>query len=54
MRISLIKTKIKEIEESLGMIEEYLPDDFEEFLSLGIIKDGIYKRLGYIKDWNFV
>lgn len=47
MRISLIKTKIKEIGESLDMIEEYLPDDLEEFLSLGIIKDGIYKRLEF-------
>ncbi|MEA1944362.1 MAG: DUF86 domain-containing protein [Euryarchaeota archaeon] len=47
MRISLLKTKIKEIEESLELVEEYLPDDREEFLSLGIIKDGIYKRLEF-------
>ena len=47
MRISLIKTKIKEIEESLDMIEEYLPETGEEFLSLGIIKDGIYKRFEF-------
>lgn len=47
MRIILIKTKIKEIEESLDLIEEYFPDDREEFLSLRIIKDGIYKRLEF-------
>ena len=47
MRISLIKTKIKEIEESLDMIEEYLPETGEEFLSLGIIKYGIYKRFEF-------
>ena len=47
MRIILIKTKIKEMEESLAIIEEYLPDTGEEFLSLGIIKDGIYKRLEF-------
>ena len=47
MRISLLKTKMKEIGESLDLIEEYLPDDREEFLLLGIIKDGIYKRLEF-------
>ena len=35
------------MEESLAIIEEYLPDTGEEFLSLGIIKDGIYKRLEF-------
>lgn len=47
MRTSLIKTKMKEIEESLRIVEEHLPDDVEDFLSLGIIKDGIYKRLEF-------
>ena len=47
MRTSLIRTKVKEIEESLQVIEEHLPDDIEDFLSLGIIKDGIYKRLEF-------
>ncbi len=47
MRTSLIRTKVKEIEESLQVIEEHIPDDIEDFLSLGIIKDGIYKRLEF-------
>jgi uncharacterized protein YutE (UPF0331/DUF86 family) len=47
MRNNLIKTKIKEIEESLKMVEDHLPDDVKDFLSLGIIKDGIYKRLEF-------
>ena len=47
MRTSLIRTKVKEIEESLQVIEEHLPEDIEDFLSLGIIKDGIYKRLEF-------
>jgi uncharacterized protein YutE (UPF0331/DUF86 family) len=47
MRTSLIRTKVKEIEESLQIIEEYLPGDIEDFLSLGIIRDGIYKRLEF-------
>jgi len=45
MRTSLIRTKIKEIEDSLQVIEEYLPGDIEDFIALGIVKDGIYKRL---------
>ncbi|WP_461866482.1 type VII toxin-antitoxin system HepT family RNase toxin [Thermococcus sp.] len=44
MRIELIRSKIEEILESLKLIEENLPDDFETFESLGIVKDGIYKR----------
>jgi len=28
-------------------VEEHLPEDIEDFLSLGIIKDGIYKRLEF-------
>jgi len=47
MRTSLIRTKVTEIEESLQMVEEHLPDDIEDFLSLGIVKDGIYKRLKF-------
>lgn len=41
MRVEII---IAEILESMKITEEYLPDDFEEFKRLGIIKDGIYKR----------
>ncbi|ASJ14560.1 type VII toxin-antitoxin system HepT family RNase toxin [Thermococcus radiotolerans] len=44
MRIELIRSKLEEILESLRLIEENLPDDFETFESLGIVKDGIYKR----------
>ncbi len=44
MRVELIRSKIEEILESLKLIEENLPDDFETFESLGIVKDGIYKR----------
>ncbi|MCK5108771.1 MAG: hypothetical protein KAR25_03685 [Methanosarcinales archaeon] len=47
MRTSLIRTKVKEIEESRQVIEEHLPEDIEDFLSLGIIKDRIYKRLEF-------
>jgi len=47
MRETLIRTKIKEIEESLRLVEENLPDTFEEFSRLGLVKDGIYKRVEF-------
>ncbi|MBS3749455.1 MAG: DUF86 domain-containing protein [Candidatus Thermoplasmatota archaeon] len=45
MRIDIIQTKIKEIEENLKIIKEHLPENFDEFSTLGLIKDGIYKRI---------
>lgn len=34
----------KEIEESLDLVKKHLPSGFEEFLNLGLVKDGIYKK----------
>jgi len=47
MRKEIIRTKIKEIEESIGLAGEHLPSTFEEFSGLGLIKDGIYKRIEF-------
>jgi len=47
LRQDLIRTKIKEIEESLELVIENLPDDIGEFTRLGIVKDGIYKRMEF-------
>ena len=47
MRRDVIRNKIAEIEESLELIRDNLPDSFDEFQKLGIIKDGIYKRIEY-------
>jgi uncharacterized protein YutE (UPF0331/DUF86 family) len=47
MRKDIIKTKIKEIEESIAIIKENLPEELENFLELGLIKDGIYKRIEF-------
>ena len=47
MRKDVIRTKVKEIEESLKLVEENLPHTFGEFLSLGLVKDGIYKRIEF-------
>lgn len=47
MRKDIIKTKIKEIEESIALIKENLPEELGNFLELGLIKDGIYKRMEF-------
>lgn len=47
MRVDIIRTKIKEIEESLKLVRKHLPDSFEEFSGLELVKDGIYKRLEF-------
>jgi len=39
MRKEIIRTKIKEIEESIELVGENLPDTFEVFSSMGLIKD---------------
>ncbi len=47
MRVDIIRTKIKEIEESLELVTHHFPDTFEEFSGLGLLKDGIYKRVEF-------
>jgi len=47
MRSALIRTKLKEIEESIGLVEEHLPATFEAFSQLGLVKDGMYKQLEF-------
>ena len=37
----------KEIEESLNLVKKHLPSGFEEFLNLGLVKDGIYKKIEF-------
>ena len=47
IRDTLVYSKVTEIEESLNIVKDNLPDQIEEFVALGIVKDGIYKRLEY-------
>ena len=47
IRSDLIRTKLKEIEDSLSLISENLPGEVDKFLELGIVKDGIYKRVEF-------
>jgi hypothetical protein len=36
---------LADIEESANLVAENLPQSFEEFSKLGLVKDGIYKRM---------
>lgn len=45
LRTDIIKTKIKVIEESIDLVKENLPDNINEFKALGLVKDGIYKKV---------
>jgi uncharacterized protein YutE (UPF0331/DUF86 family) len=47
MRTEIIQIKLKEIDDSLNLITENLPESFEKFSNLGLIKDGIYKKLEF-------
>ena len=47
MRRALIRTKMKEIEESVRLVEAHLPDTFEKFSNVGLVKDGMYKRIEF-------
>jgi uncharacterized protein YutE (UPF0331/DUF86 family) len=47
MRHQIIRSKLSEINESINLVLENLPDTYEEFSNMGLIKDGIYKRVEY-------
>lgn len=47
MRKDLIRIKLKEINENLRVVEENLPSSFNEFQNLGLIRDGIYKKIEF-------
>lgn len=43
-----IEHKLREIEENISLIEENLPKTLGEFLNIGLVKDGIYKKLEFV------
>lgn len=45
MRVNIIKTKLKIVEENIILVKKNLPEKIEDFINLGLIKDGIYKRI---------
>lgn len=47
LRTVLIKSKLLDIETSISLVEENIPGSFEEFSKLGLVKDGIYKRMEF-------
>ncbi|MDP3565158.1 MAG: DUF86 domain-containing protein [Methanoregula sp.] len=47
VRETVIRIKIKEIVEGVSLVEEHLPKTADEFRMLGLIKDGIYKRIEF-------
>ena len=53
MRKDIIRTKLKEIDESLILLTNHLPDTFDDFSKLGLVKDGIYKKLEFCIEMIF-
>ena len=47
LRVDLIRDKLTEIEDSIELVRSNLPQSFEEFSTLGLVKDGIYKRMEF-------
>lgn len=47
MRKQIIETKISEILDDLSIVKQNLPDEKEEFIQLGFIKDGMYKKIEF-------
>lgn len=45
MRTELIKHKLISIKENIVLVKENIPDNLEQFKKLGLIKDGIYKKI---------
>jgi uncharacterized protein YutE (UPF0331/DUF86 family) len=47
LREDSIRIKMAEIRECVDLVRKNLPDALEDFLQLGLIKDGIYKRMEF-------
>jgi|SRR5208337_1227479 len=47
VRETAIRVKITEISEGVRLVQEHLPERAEEFRNLGLVKDGIYKRIEF-------
>jgi len=48
MREETIRIKLKDIRDSLEKVKSHLPQTLEEFLDLGLVKDGIYKKVEFM------
>jgi len=47
IRSELIRVKLAEMEDSIELVRSHLPNSMDEFLELGLVKDGIYKRIEF-------
>ncbi len=47
LRIREIEDKLNSIIENFSVVEENLPDNTKEFLGLGLVKEGIYKKIEF-------
>jgi uncharacterized protein YutE (UPF0331/DUF86 family) len=47
IRDTVIRIKLQEMEESIDLVMEHLPESAGGFMALGIVRDGIYKRVEY-------
>jgi len=47
LREDVVTVKLAEIDENLKVVKENLPESFKEFEGLGLVKDGIYKKIEY-------
>ena len=47
VRETVIRIKMQEIAEGVSLVQEHLPESAEEFRNLGLVKDGIYKRIEF-------
>ena len=45
IRTEIIRIKLVEIRDSVRIVSDHLPDKLENFLQLGLIRDGIYKKI---------
>ncbi|MDX8551470.1 DUF86 domain-containing protein [Methanospirillum sp. J.3.6.1-F.2.7.3] len=50
IRTDRIRFLLSEIEQSIGLIQENFPQtgNYDDFINLGLLKDGLYKRLEYV------
>jgi len=47
LRERIIRIKVREISDGVTLVQEHLPPSVQEFRKLGLVKDGIYKRIEF-------
>ncbi|NIQ07935.1 MAG: DUF86 domain-containing protein [Candidatus Korarchaeota archaeon] len=47
VRDRIVRTKLQEIKENLTIVKKNLPETYEKFSKMGLVKDGIYKKIEF-------